>query len=344
MITKRPFGTLSDGTPAAIYRLTGGNGAYVDILDYGATIVSIVVPDKNGSLTDVVLGYDDASGYEKGTLFLGATVGRHANRIGGGCFTLNGTTYQLECNDGPNHLHGGSQGYHQRLFAAEIADDTLKMSLISPDGDQGYPGEFQLTVEFSFSQDNRLTIHYLGTTTKDTVVNLTNHSYFDLSGGENAMGQILKIDAEAYTENDANTLPTGVIAPVAGTPFDFRTGKPVGQDLTMENQQLAFCKGYDHNFVLPSPGTYREFASLTSPLTGITMAAGSDLPGMQLYGGNFIEDENGKNGRHYTPNTAICLETQFFPNAMAVASFEKPILRAGETYDHVTTYRFGVTE
>ncbi len=339
MITAQPFGALRDGTPVTRYRLSGGKNAYVDILDYGATIQSIVVPDQNGTPTDVVLGYDEIDGYERGTLYFGATVGRHANRIGGGAFFLNGQTYSLEKNSGPNHLHGGSRGYDKRMFSAEIQGDALALSLCSPDGDQGYPGRLSLTVTFSFSPENALTIHYHAVSDRDTVVNLTNHSYFDLSAGSNPIGQLLKLDADFFTENDENTLPTGVISPVDGTPFDFRREKPIGQDLDQLHQQLLYCRGYDHNFVLKTEGRLTGFARLCSPETGIAMTAETDLPGVQLYGGNFVDD-TGKGGRQYTPNSALCLETQFFPNGMAIDGFPKPILRAGAVYDHTTRYLF----
>lgn len=342
MITKRIFGVLPEGETVTAFRLTGGEGAYVDILDYGATIQSLVVPDGQGRPVDVVLGYDTPGEYAANDKFLGATVGRHANRIGGAAFTLNGVTYSLEANNGPNHLHGGPQGFDSRMFTPEVEGDTLKMHLISPEGDQGYPGALKLTVVFRFSAENCLTIRYLATTTRDTVVNLTNHSYFDLSGGKAPMGQLLRLDADSYTENDENTLPTGVIAPVAGTPFDFRSPKAVGKELHGDHDQLKKCGGYDHNFVLNHAGSYRVFGWLASPDTGITMEAGTDLPGVQLYSGNFLSG-SGK-GISHAPNAALCLETQFFPNGMAIPHFEKPILRAGEQYDHVTTYRFSTYE
>ena len=341
MITAIPFGTLSDGTPVTLYHLEGVNGGYAEIMDYGATTHAIVVPDRDGRLTDVILGYETAQGYEKGDLFFGATVGRHANRIGKGCFTLNGTTYQLERNDGENHLHGGYSGFHQRMFRAEICGETLKLSLVSPDGDQGYPGELKLTVSFSFA-DNGLDIRYEAECDKDTVVNLTNHSYFDLSGGVNPMGQMLKIRSAAVTENDAGTLPTGNLLPVRGTPFDFTEEKPVGRDLEQDHIQLKNCGGYDHNFVLNKGGLFEPCALLTSPETGIAMETFTDMPGLQLYSGNCIKPTTGKGGRIYGPRAAICLESQFFPNAMAVPAFQKPILRAGERYAHRTCYRFFV--
>lgn len=336
MIEQTPFGTLSDGTVVTCYRLYGGGGACVNVLDYGATIQSILVPDRHGLLTDVVLGYDHAADYARGTFYFGATVGRHANRIGGGNFSLNGVTYRLETNSGPNHAHGGFSGYDKRMFRGEVRGDRLRMRLVSPDGDQGYPGRLTLTVTFTFSPFNALRIEYFAETDKDTVVNLTNHSYFDLSSGRDPMGQLLRLRAKRYTENDGDTLPTGVIADVRGTPFDFTAEKSIGRDLGQDHIQLKNCRGYDHNFVLERPG---NFAWLRSPATGIAMTAATDMPGVQLYSGNWVRELRGK--RPYGPRSGVCLETQFFPNAMGLKNFRKPILRAGEVYDHWTEYWFG---
>lgn len=335
MIQRVPFGNLSDGTEVTLFRLIGKDDSHADILDYGATVQAVWVPDRNGELVDVVLGYNDPRGYEKGEIYLGATVGRHANRIRDGIFTLNNTVYTLERNSGPNHSHGGFHGYHQRMFTPEIREDTLLMHLVSPEGDQGYPGTLTLTVSFRFDEENCLHISYRAETDRDTVVNLTNHSYFDLSGGVDPMGQLLTLNADYYTENDENTLPTGIIAPVQDTPFDFRQPKALGQDIALPSRQLQLCRGYDHNFVLKEKG---DFARLTSPVTGITMIAATDMPGVQLYTGNFIDEPGGK--RSYGFRDGVALESQFFPNAMAMPHFEKPILRAGDIWAHETTYRF----
>ena len=340
MITSRPFGALPDGRSVTCYRLSGGKNAYVDVLDYGGTIRSIVVPDRNGGPTDVVLGYDDIEGYLSGTCFFGATVGRHANRIGGGAFTLDGVTYLLAKNDGPNHLHGGPEGFDRKLFSGETDGDSLKLRLRSPHMDQGFPGELRLTVTFTFSRENRLTIHYEAVCDRNTVVNLTNHSYFDLSGGRDPMGQLLRLDASRFCESDENTLPTGRLLDVEGTPFDFRQEKPIGRDLRTDTPQLRMCSGYDHNFPLENGGRLRSFALLRSPETGISMTAATDLPGVQLYSGNFVEGA-GKGGRSYQAHDGVCLESQYFPNAMAIDGWEKPILRVGEIFDHTTVYAFG---
>jgi len=340
MITSRQFGTLPDGRAVTCFRLSGGPGAFAEILDYGGTIRAIVVPDQEGKPTDVVLGYDDLEGYLNGTCFFGATVGRHANRIGNAAFTLNGTTYALAKNNGPNNLHGGPEGFDRKLFAGEIDGDSLHLRLTSPHMDQGFPGELRLTVTFRFSPENVLSIHYEAVCDRDTVANFTNHSYFDLSGGRNPMGQLLWLDAEQFCEGDENTLPTGRLLNVEGTPFDFRTAKTVGRDVAQEDPQLKLAGGYDHNYVLGNGGTMKEFARLRSPETGISMTAATDLPGVQVYSGNNILAEPGKGGRTYRARDAVCLETQFFPNALAVEGWEKPILRAGETFDRTTVYSF----
>ena len=338
MITAHPFGSLSDGTPVTRYRLSDGSGAYTDILDYGATVQSLVVPDRSGTPTDVVLGYPTPADYEAGTFYFGGIVGRHANRIGGAAFALNGIRYPLEANSGPNHSHGGLHGYHQRMFQARIIGDTLEMQLYSPDGDQGYPGTLEVTIRFTFSRDLVLNIDMEAVSDQDTVVNLTNHCYFDLSGGADPMGQLLQIHADFFTENDENTLPTGVIAPVEGTPFDFRQEKAIGQDIGADCRQLHHCNGYDHNFVLRNHGQLEPDARLFSPITGISMVESTDLPGVQLYSGNFVDAPNGK--RPYAPHSGICLEGQYFPNAMAIDAFQKPILKKGERYHHVIRYAF----
>ena len=341
MITSHPFGTLPDGTPVTRYRLENSKRAYVDILDYGATVQSIVMPDRYGMPIDVVLGYDTLEGYTKGTLYFGATVGRHCGRIGGGQFTLNGVTYELAKNSGPNHIHGGLEGFHQRVFDAEILpNNCLCLHLTSPDGDQGYPGQVEISVQFTLFPNNTLVIRYRGKSDRDTLLNLTNHSYFDLSGGQDPMGQFLWLDAENYGENDENTLPTGVISPVAGTPFDFTQGKLLRRDLGAEHIQLQLCHGYDHSFLLRSNGTLREFARLQSPLTGLSMQVATDLPAVQVYTANFVQERCGKSKKAYKPNSAVCLETQFLPNALNIPGAEAPILRAGEEYDHSTAFVF----
>lgn len=337
MITSCFFGSLTDGTPVTRYRLPGGGGAYADILDYGGTIQALVVPDREGRPTDVVLGYDTPREYQAGQLYFGATIGRHANRIAWGRFILEGKTYTLDCNCGPNHSHGGLQGFDRKMFRGEVDGDFLHLQLVSPHGDQGYPGRLTVTVTFSFSRDNVLIIRHRAVTDQTTLVNMTSHSYFDLSGGQNPMGQRLRLRSDTFAENDENTLPTGRLLPAAGTAFDFTREKPVGRDIDLPEEQLLRCRGYDHSFVLREG--LADFASLWSPETGIAMEAAADLPGVQLYSGNYVEGV-GKGGRIYHPRDGVCLEPQFFPNAMALEGFQKPILRPGEVYDHKIVYRF----
>ena len=245
MITARDFGILPDGRKVTCYRLTGGDDAFAEVLDYGGTIRSVVVPDREGKPVEVVLGYDDLQGYIEGTCFFGATVGRHANRIGNAAFTLNGRTYSLAKNNGPNNLHGGPEGFDRRLFTGEVIGDRLRLSLVSPHMDQGFPGELRLTVTFRFSSENALSIRYEAVCDQDTVANFTNHSYFDLSGGVSPMGQLLRLDADRFCEGDKNTLPTGHLLDVAGTPFDFRTEKPVGRDVDADDIQLTLAQQYN---------------------------------------------------------------------------------------------------
>ena len=345
MITAYPFGHLPGGAPVTRYHLQNSENAYVDILDYGATVQSIVMPDKYGVATDVVLGYDTLEGYTQGTLYFGATVGRHCGRIGGGAFTLNGKTYPLAKNSGPNHIHGGLEGFHQRMFTAEmLPNNCLCLRLVSPDGDQGYPGRVEVSVQFTLFPNNTLVIRYRGKSDQDTLLNLTNHSYFDLSGGQDPMGQYLWLDAETYAENDENTLPTGTLSSVAGTPFDFSQGKLLRRDLHADHIQLRLCRGYDHSFLLRTGSGLREFARLQSPLSGIAMQAATDLPAVQAYTANFVEEPKGKGGQHYKPHSAVCLETQFLPNALNIPDMDAPILRAGAEYDHSTAFLFSIEE
>lgn len=343
MVTAYPFGTLPDGREVTRYRLQNGENAYVDILDYGATMQAIVMPDKYGLPTDVVLGYDTPEDYARGDMYFGATVGRHCGRIGGGRFSLNGTEYILEKNSPPNHSHGGLEGFHRRIFETEIlSDNSLCMRLVSSDGDQGYPGQVELSVQFTLFLNNSLVIRYRAVTDRDTLLNLTNHSYFDLSGGQDPLGQILFLDAEVFGENDENVLATGVLSPVADTPFDFTKGKLLRRDIGKDHEQLRLCRGYDHCFLLRNSGSIREMARLRSPLSGIAMQVATDLPAVQVYTANYVEAKNGKGGRHYTPHCAICLETQYFPNALNIPAVEAPVLRVGEVFDHSTAYVFSV--
>ena len=309
----------------------------VRVSDLGATLVSLQYKGQ-----ERVIGYETPEDYLASNDFLGATVGRYANRIAGAAFTLDGKRYTLTANEGRNQLHGGTAGllHNKRRWEAAIEGESLRFSLLSPAGDNGFPGEIKETVRYSLSGATTLRLDFEGECDAATHFAPTNHSYFDLSGGRNPMGQLLRLDADRFCEGDENTLPTGRLLEVEGTPFDFREEKPVGRDLHTVTPQLTMCGGYDHNFVLKNGGRLRTFARLRSPETGIAMRSATDLPGVQLYSGNFVTG-TGKGGRAYGANDAVCLESQFFPNALAVEGWDKPILRAGEKFDHTTVYAFG---
>lgn len=336
------FGKTVDGKQAKLFILKNGSGMELAVSDYGATLVRVLVPDKNGNPKDVVLGYDTAEEYEKGTCHFGATVGRVANRIGGASFELNGKTYGLTANDNGNSLHGGRDYYNKRMWKAEDAGESgVTFLLDSPDGDQGYPGEVKLSVTYELTEDNELKIHYCAQPGEDTLVNLTNHSYFNLSGHDSGdvLPQEVMIAADAYTRADADSIPTGEIVPVEGTPMDFRAYKAIGKDIKEDYEALNFGQGYDHNWVLNGNGM-RLVAGMRSSETGIAMEVSTDLPGMQFYVGNFLEKEQGKGGAEYLRRHGACFETQYFPDAVHKEHFASPVVRAGEIYNTTTVYRF----
>ena len=346
--SERKFGTLPTGEEVKIYHLENKKGAYVEVLQYGAILVKVCVPDKNGELKDVVLGYDDMESYEVNGCFFGAIIGRSGNRIAGARFSLYGQEYQLDKNENDNNLHSGPDGFEKKLWkVAEISDDknSVIFNRISPDGENGFPGEFDVSVKYEFTEDNELKIHYQGICDEPTVANMTNHSYFNLNGegSGTAMDQYLTIHAKYYTPvADSHSIPTGVYEEVAGTPMDFRTAKQIGQDIEAEFEQLKFTGGYDHNYVTDNyaKGNRRLIATAYSDKTGIAMDVTSDCPCVQFYAANFVENEHGKNGHTYNKRDAFCLETQVEPNAVNVEDFHSPILNAGEQYDSVTAYHF----
>ena len=332
-VEKKPFGVTKGGKAVNIYCIKNDMLA-VEIMEYGAAIRSLLV-QRGGAWTDVVLGYDTLREYEENDGYLGACVGRVGNRIGGAGFTLNGKTYTLARNDGENHLHGGVRGFDKYVWTAEELPDGVRFARVSPDGEEGYPGTLHAAVSYRL-QGNTLVIEYEASADQDTLCSLTNHSYFNLNGSGSVLGHTLQINADKFLENSAATLPTGRRLPVAGTPFDFRTPKRVGRDIGADNVQLRNCGGYDHNFCL----TGETAAVLRGDVSGITMTVRTTLPGMQLYAANFLTERRGKNGAVYMPRAALCLETQFFPNAMACEGFEKPILRAGELWREHTALIF----
>ena len=347
MIRKEPFGKVNNKDEASLYSLTNASGACLKVSDMGASWVSLLLPDQMGKMTDVVLGYDSAQEYLDKQFFFGATVGRNANRIAGARFQLNGKTYTMDDNENGNNLHSGNDFYLSRIWKVKTLNEEkneITFSLLSPDGDQGFPGNFSLDVTYTLSEENEVSIHYEGLCDQDTICNLTNHVYFNLAGQGNGgiEDTLLWINADGYTPvKGSNSIPTGLIESVEATPMDFRQEKAIGQDIDADFEQLIFTAGYDHNYCLKdSDGQIRLFARAISPRSKICMEAYTDLPGVQLYAGNYITECQGKNGAAYGRRTGFCLETQYYPNAVNEPSFAGPVLKAGEKWDSVTKYRF----
>lgn len=339
---KMPFGMTPNG--AQVWRFTMENraGMKVCILNYGCTVQSIFVPDAAGTLRDVVLGYDDLAGYEAGSCFFGTLVGRYANRLKNARFELDGREYRLLANEGKNHLHGT---FHREVFDWEVASDRLIFHRISPAGEEGFPGRLELWVSYQLTEDNELLIDYRAVTDAPTILNLTNHSYFNLNGqsGGDVLDHQLCLFADYFTPVDEEKLPTGAILPVTNTPMDFREEKTIGADIAAKDPQLALCRGYDHNFVLRGADV-RLAARVVSPESGITMECRTTQPGVQLYTGNFVDEDTapfGKGGRRYPRYGGFCLETQHFPSSPDFSHFPSVVLRPGEEFHQVTGYRFG---
>lgn len=338
------FGTTSLGEEATLYTLENQNKMVVTLSDFGATLVQVLVPDKEGKIRDVVLGYEDVTGYEKGEAFFGATVGRVANRIAKGEFKLNGVNYHLTTNDNGNNLHSGLNYYNKRMWQVlRKSKEEITFELISPSGDQGYPGEATIRVSYHLSEENELTITYQAKANEDTLFNMTNHSYFNLEGHQSSdtLSQEVWLNAQAFTPIDKALIPTGEISLVKGTPLDFTQAKEVGKEIDADFEQLKLAGGFDHNYVLEGRG-FRKVASLYSKVTGIKMEVSTDLPGLQFYSGNFIEEEVGKDQVTYQKRQGLCFETQYFPNAVNEQSFNSPILLVGEEYQSTTSFSFQI--
>lgn len=345
---KTVFGRLSDGRDVHQYTLTNRLGSVAQIIDYGATVTSLIVPDRNGVMQDVVLGCDSLQEYVDGTAYFGAIVGRYGNRIAKGSFQLDGTWYQVTVNDGPNHLHGGRIGFNKVLWDAEIpagsSDPSLRLRYVSRDGEEGYPGTVVLQVTYTLTAKNELRIDYEGTTDKPTVLNPTHHSYFNLSGSftNPIVAHELQIESDLFTPVDAGLIPTGELAPVENTPMDFRSLTPIGLRIDDPHEQLRFGQGYDHNWVLRDySGKIRKAAELYEPSSGRVMTVLTDQPGLQFYSGNFLDGKaKGKNGIAYAGRTGLCLETQAFPDTPNKPRFPATTLRPGQTYRQTTVYQF----
>ena len=336
---RKPFGVLPDGQQATLYTISRGNMT-ARITDYGATLVSLIVPDPKGNLADVVLGFDDCNGYRTGDGYLGATVGRNANRVGGAAFSLNGKQVQLERNDNGNNLHSGSDCYAFRLWKLEKQEESsIVFSLYSPNGDQGFPGNAQIFVRYSLEPGGVLRIVYDAVSDLDTVFNLTNHTYFNLAGHDKpelAMNQVLSMPARFFNADDAENIPTGELRSVEGTPMDFREPKPIGRDIDADYDALRLQFGYDHNFeVFTDP-----CAILSDPVSGRTMAVSTDCPGVQFYSGNFLPGDVGKDGVVYSRRGGIALETQYYPDSVNHPEWPQPFVKAGVPYHSETKYIF----
>ena len=340
MNEKRYFGTSKDGFEISEYILDNGL-IEAHFLDYGCIIKNVFVAGKDGKKRDVVLGYDDIKSYEENGGYLGAFVGRVANRIKNAEFTLDGVKYRLFANDGKNCLHGGKKGFDKKFFESKIEDDSITFTTCSFDGEEGFPGGLSIEVKYTL-RGSALDIEYKAVATADTPVSFTNHSYFNLSDEDTALNHVLSVNSDFITPVNDTLIPTGELLSVSDTPFDFRNPQKVGLYIDYPHKQLKIAGGYDHNFVLKNYGSYEKVATLYAEDTGISMDVFTDNFGMQVYSGNFLNGAVGKNDRIYGKRAAICLETQGFPNAVNQVTFPSIIVKAGKTYSKRTTYAFSV--
>ena len=329
------------------YKISNDKGVSAEIISYGAIVVSLTAPNRNGQLEDIILGFDDLASYEKDNTFQGAIVGRYGNRIAGGKFSLDGKVYQLNLNDGPNHLHGGPKGFFKVIWDIEQLDSqSVRLTYVSPDGEEGYPGEVKISVVYTITDDDALRIDYYGTTDRPTILNPTSHCYFNLSRSpkNTILDHELMLNADFFTPIDEFSIPTGEIRPVVGTPLDFREPKPIGRDINAEDEQIKFGKGYDHNWVINGkPGQVRLAATVYESKSGRLMECLTDQAGLQFYSGNFLDGSLiGKGGIRYNYRCALCLEAQAFPDSPNKPHFPSVVLRPGEEYRQTTIYRFSV--
>ncbi len=344
---KEDFDTVLNGKEVTLYTLKNANGMEVYITNYGAIIVSVLVPDKSGELGDVTLGYTNIEGYIKDKTFMGSLVGRYANRIAKGKFTVDGKEYSLAINDRPNALHGGPGGFYKKVWEGKQEGNTVHLSYVSEDGEEGYPGNLTVNVTYSLTEDNEIKMEYEATTDAPTIVNLTNHAYWTLSGeGDSTINDnVLMINADHYTPVDSTLIPTGELAPVEGTPFDFTEAKVIGKDLDADHVQLKYGMGFDHNWVLnqEKEGELTLAAKLYDPESGRVMEIHTTEPGIQFYGGNFMDGSiTGKSGKKYGYRSTLALETQHFPDSPNQPDFPSTLLKPGETYKHLTIHKYYV--
>jgi aldose 1-epimerase len=345
-ITRQPFGTTTDGQPVELYTLRNRHGVEARIMTYGGIVQSLKVPDRNGVLGDVVLGYDTLDEYQRASPYFGCLVGRYANRIAKGRFTLDGRTYTLATNNGPNALHGGLKGFDKVVWRARAYQSSdgpaLELRYLSPDGEEGYPGNLNVTAVYTLTDDNCLRLDLSATTDKPTVVNLTQHSYFNLAGRGDVLGHLVRINADRFTPVDATLIPTGELRPVEGTPFDFRTPTPIGARINQPDPQLQAGGGYDHNWLInKKPDELALMAEVYEPTTGRVLKVYSTAPGLQFYTGNFLDGTlKGKGGWVYGHRHGFCMEPQFFPDSPNQPQFPSPVLRPGQVYRHRLAYCF----
>lgn len=348
-IVKTSFEADKAGRQATLYTITNAQNASVTVCDFGGIITSLIVPDRDGRMTDVVLGYQHLAGYEDSTTYFGALIGRYANRIAKGRFEVGGKNYQVAVNNGENHLHGGKVGFDSRFWEVNVVDGGLQLTLESAHMEEHYPGNMKVKVIYTLDDDNCLTISYEAVSDQDTLCNLTNHSYFNLNGHESGSveGQMVKLNASSFTPTDAGSIPTGEIRSVEGIPFDFRGYKRIGKDIEESCEQLDFAGGFDHNFVLDKESEELAVAAQAySATSGISMICETTQPGIQFYTGNYInaQDPVGKDGACYGKRHGFCLETQGFPDAINHDNFPSVVLKAGEQYKEVTKYCFGIVQ
>lgn len=343
-VSKTLFGTAKCGTKIYLYTIENTKGMKAQVMNYGANLVRLYVPDKNGNAEDVVLGYDKLEDYYTNSANFGAIIGPNANRIANASFTLEGVTYQLAVNDGKNNLHSHADlGYHKKVWEAAEGSNSVTFSIQAPDGEMGFPGNKRVEVTYTLTEENELQIHYHALSDKNTIINMTNHTYFNLAG--HGAGKIndhlLTIYADHYTPVVAGAIPTGEIAPVAGTPMDFTKPKRVGDEIDADFEQLKLTGGYDHNWVLNgAEGVLRHIATVEEPTSGRIMKTYTDLPGVQFYAGNSMGSETGKDGASYAKRGGLCLETQYYPDTANEPAFPSAVFGPDREYDTTTTYQF----
>ncbi len=349
-ISIKPFGQTKDGVPVNLYTLRNSKGAEAGICNYGGLVIFLKMPDRKGQFGDVVLGYDNLDGYLKDTPYFGAMIGRYGNRIAKGKFTLNGKEYTLATNNGPNALHGGKKGFDKVVWDARILaryeGPSLELKYVSKDGEEGYPGNLSVMATYTLTEDNELRLEYTAHTDKDTIVNLTHHSYFNLAGKGDILSHIVTMPADKFTPVDKTLIPTGELKPVEGTPFDFRSATAIGARINKDDEQLKFGGGYDHNWVInKSPGELGLMARVSEASSGRVMEVWSTEPGLQFYTGNFLDGKiTGKGGWVYQHRNAFCMEPQHYPDSPNKPQFPSVVLKPNQVYQNTIIYRFSVRD